>query len=64
MCVGFSLILAGLCLYALKESPGGGKFAFFLAAIGIVYLNIGLVLTFLHDRHMAKRTRAGWSENE
>ena len=30
-----------------------------LKAMGLVYLNIGLVLTFIHDRHMAKRTRAG-----
>jgi Flp pilus assembly protein protease CpaA len=58
MLVGFSLLLAGLCLYALRVT-GGGKFGIFVAAMGLVYLNIGLVLTFIHDRHMAKRTRAG-----
>jgi uncharacterized membrane protein len=59
MLAGFSLILAGLCLYAFKSSSGGGKLAMFVAAMGLVYLNLGLVLTFIHDRHMAKRTRAG-----
>jgi len=57
--VGFSLLVAGLCLYAFKESPAGGKFAIFVAAMGIVYLNVGLLLTFIHDKHMTKRTRAG-----
>jgi hypothetical protein len=63
MLVGFSLLLAGLCLYAFRATVGG-KFAVFVAAMGIVYLFIGSALTFIHDRHMARRTRAGWSEHE
>jgi hypothetical protein len=39
--------------------PEAGKLAGFLAVMGFVYFGIGAVLTVMHDRHMAKRTRAG-----
>ena len=39
--------------------PEAGKLAGFLAVMGFIYFGIGAVLTVMHDRHMAKRTRAG-----
>jgi hypothetical protein len=36
-----------------------GKWAGFLETMGAVYFGIGAVLILMHDRHMAKRTRAG-----
>jgi hypothetical protein len=41
------------------KGPEDGKLAGFLAAMGVVYFGIGAVLIVVHDRHMAKRTRAG-----
>ena len=56
--VGFGLLTVGALLY-LFQITEGGKFARFLAVIGGVYFCIGGILTLTHDRHMAKRTRAG-----
>jgi hypothetical protein len=47
-----------MALYVFK-GPEVGKLARFLAAMGAVYFGIGAVLIVMHDRHMAKRTRAG-----
>ena len=55
MFVGFCLLIVGTWLY-LFEITQGGKF---LAVMGLVYFGIGAVLIVMHDRHMAKRTRAG-----
>jgi len=56
-------ILASLCLLiigmALYVFDVPGKLAGFLALMGFVYFSIGAVLILMHDRHMAKRTRAG-----
>jgi uncharacterized membrane protein YiaA len=52
--VGFCLLIVGTWLY-LFEITQGGKF---LAVMGLVYFGISVVLTLIHDRHMAKRTRA------
>jgi len=58
-------ILASLCLLAIGVAvyvfniPEACKLAGFLAVMGFVYFGIGAVLTLMHDRHMAKRTRAG-----
>jgi uncharacterized membrane protein YiaA len=54
MFVGFCLLIVGTWLY-LFEITQGGKF---LAVMGLVYFGISVVLTLIHDRHMAKRTRA------
>ena len=51
------LLTIGTALYVFK--PEDIKLAGFLAAIGFVYFGIGAVLIVMHDRHMAKRTRAG-----
>ena len=58
-------ILASLCLLVIGIAvyvfniPEAGKLAGFLAVMGFIYFGIGAVLTVIHDRHMAKRTRAG-----
>jgi hypothetical protein len=58
-------ILASLCLLVMGiavyvfNTPEAGKLAGFLAVMGFVYFGIGAVLIVMHDRHMAKRTRAG-----
>jgi len=52
------LLTIGMALYVFNF-PGHGKLAGFLAAMGFLYFCIGAVLTIIHDRHMAKRTRAG-----
>jgi hypothetical protein len=36
--------------------------AVFLAAMGLVYFSIGVILSLIHDQHMTKRTRAGDNE--
>ena len=62
----WALILTSLCLLALGVAvyvfnvPQSGKLVGFLALMGAVYFSIGAVLTVIHDRHMANRTRAGW----
>ena len=61
MLVGFCLVLAGMYLYMLQITEGG-KLAVFLAAMGLVYFSIGVILSLIHDQHMTKRTRA--SDNE
>lgn len=55
--VGMSLLVAGMYLDTLNVTKGG-KLAIFLTGIGFVYFGIGVVLMFIHDRHMTKRTRA------
>ena len=52
------LLIIGMALYVLK-GPEDGKLAAFLTGMGAVYFGIGAVLIVMHDRHMAKRTRAG-----
>ena len=52
------LLTIGMALYVLK-GPEDSKLAGFLTAMGAVYFGIGAVLIVMHDRHMAKRTRAG-----
>ena len=56
-------ILASLCLLtigmALYVFNVPGKLAGFLETIGAVYFGIGVGLILMHDRHMARRTRAG-----
>ena len=51
------LLTIGMALYVFK-GPEVGKLAAFFAATGAVYFGIGAVLIVMHDRHMAKRTRA------
>jgi len=47
-----------MALYVLK-GPEDSKLAGVLTAMGAAYFGIGAVLILMHDRHMAKRTRAG-----
>lgn len=61
MLVGFCLVLVGMYLYMLQITEGG-KLAVFLAAMGLVYFSIGVILSLIHDEHMTKRTRAGDNE--
>ena len=61
MLVGFCLVLAGMYLYMLQITEGG-KLAVFLAAMGLVYFSIGVILSLIHDQHMTKRTRADDNE--
>jgi hypothetical protein len=61
MLVGFSLLTLGTLLYI---SQVAARLAMFITAMGLVYFAIGLVLGVVHNKHMIKRTRAGWSENE
>ena len=56
MFVGFWLLITGVLLQLLEVIS---ELATFLTAMGFVYVGIGFVLAFAHDRHMAKRTRAG-----
>jgi hypothetical protein len=59
--IGYWLTLwraIGVAVYVFNI-PEAGQLAGFLAVMGFVYLGIGAVLTVIHDRHMAKRTRAG-----
>ena len=57
-------ILASLCLLAIAiglyvfDVPG--KLTGFFAAMGVVYFGVGALLIVIHDRHMAKHSRAGW----
>jgi hypothetical protein len=60
MMVGFCLLTVGMLLH--MTAVIGGELTVFLATMGLVYLTIGLVLTLVHDKHMAKRTRAGDNE--
>ena len=53
------LVTIALALFVF-DGPEGGKLAGFLAVMGVIYFGIGAVLIVIHDRHMAKRTRAGW----
>jgi len=48
--VGLSLLLAGMPLYTLNVTENG-KLPIFLAAMGFVYVRIGVVLIFIDDRH-------------
>jgi hypothetical protein len=57
------LLIVGISLFIFNV-PEDGKLAGVLAGMGILYFGIGAVLTVMHDYHMAKRTRAGNSENE
>jgi hypothetical protein len=50
------LLIIGMALYVFNVP---GKWAGFLETMGAVYFGIGAVLILMHDRHMAKRTRAG-----
>ena len=50
------LLIIGMALYIFNVP---GKWAGFLETMGAVYFGIGAVLSRMHDRHMAKRTRAG-----
>lgn len=61
MLVGFCLVLGGMYLYMLQITEGG-KLAVFLAAMGLVYFSIGVILSLIHDQHMTKRTRADDNE--
>jgi hypothetical protein len=56
--VGFGLMLIGALLYVLQISEYG-KLARFVAVMGGIYFCIGIILTLMHDRHMARRTQAG-----
>ena len=56
--VGFGLVTIGAWLYAFGVTEDG-SLARFLAVMGFVYFNIGLILSVMHGRHMDKRTRAG-----
>ena len=56
MFVGFWLLITGALLHMLGVTA---ELAKFLAGMGVVYLEVGVVLAFVHDRHMVKRTRAG-----
>jgi len=57
-------ILASLCVLTIGTAllifkvPEASKFAGLLIAMGLIYFGIGAVLIVMHDRHMAKRTRA------
>ena len=52
--IGFGLLMIGVFLYLFQIE--GGRF---LGVIGAIYFAIGMLLTLKHDRHMAKRIRAG-----
>ena len=58
-------ILVSICLMIIAPAvyafnvDGNGKLAALLVAMGLVCFGIGAVLTVMHDRHMARRTRAG-----
>jgi hypothetical protein len=52
------LLITGTALYVFEDFEDG-KLAGFLTGMGAVYFGIGAVLIVMHDRHMAKRTRAG-----
>ena len=54
--VGFGLLTIGTLLYMFDVHGRLGKL---LAVIGFVYFGIGLVLSVVHDQHMAERTRVG-----
>ena len=62
-------ILASLCVLTIGTAllifkvPQAIKFAGLLIAMGLVYFGIGAVLIVMHDRHMARRTRAGRDDN-
>ena len=56
--VGLLLQMAGIFLYML-EATADGRLAILLAALGFVYFMVGAVLSLIHDKHMAERTRAG-----
>jgi len=60
MFVGYCLLAMGICLYILEVA---GRLAIFLAAVGFVYFTVGLVLAFIHEKHMAERMRAGDDES-
>jgi hypothetical protein len=55
--LGFGLLMLGALLYVLGVTEDA-NLARFLGTVGGVYFCIGGVLTIIHDRHMAKRTRA------
>ena len=54
MFVGFSLLTIAALLYII----GVSQLAIFMSVLGVAYFFIGIVLSLMHDRHMAKRTRA------
>ena len=57
--ISLCLLVIAIALFALNVRDG--KLAGLLAVMGLVYFSIGAVLSVVHDRHMAKRTRA-WQE--
>ena len=56
MFVGFLLMLMGTLLHILGVTEELVKF---LGVMGAIYLGIGILLAYLHDKHMIRRTRAG-----
>jgi hypothetical protein len=58
--VGFGLVMIGALLYLSPITEILGRF---LGVLGLVYFGIGVVLTLVHDRHMAERTRARRDDN-
>ena len=52
----------GTVLY-MSEAIEGGKLAVFLAVVGLIYFGIGVTLSYMHGRHMVRRTRAGRDDN-
>ena len=58
MFAGFCLLTLGTLL-SMFEVTAGGRLGIFLALVGLVYFGVAIVVTLIHDRHMAKRTRAG-----
>ena len=60
--VGFFPLTMGTVLY-MSEAIEGGKLAVFLAVVGLIYFGIGVTLSYMHGRHMVRRTRAGRDDN-
>jgi hypothetical protein len=58
MFAGFCLLTLGTLL-SMFEVTEGGRLGIFLALVGLVYFGVAIVVTLIHDRHMAQRTRAG-----
>jgi hypothetical protein len=54
--VGFGLVMIGALLYLFQVTEDLGRL---LGVLGIAYFGIGVVLSFMHGRHMVKRTQAG-----
>jgi predicted membrane channel-forming protein YqfA (hemolysin III family) len=54
--VGFGLLMIGALLYLFQITEGLARF---LGVVGVIYFAVGVVLSVIHDQHMAERTRAG-----